>query len=142
MNPRGEHKPMHKAMARAQVLKSFTFKSHQKQLMLMGGEERKNKEENHTRTPRSRSTRFPSLRGEIDWWKCRSRSPLSNPSKICQNHGRKWERGKLCKVNNGGGEREKRAGQSLGSLGKKGLFIGLPEKEPLQEKLHRRLRPK
>ena len=28
-------------MARAQVLKSFTLKSHQKQLMLMGGEERK-----------------------------------------------------------------------------------------------------
>jgi hypothetical protein len=36
---------MHKAMARAQVLKSFTLKSRQKQLMLMGGEERKNKEE-------------------------------------------------------------------------------------------------
>ena len=43
------------------------------------------------RTPRSRSTRFPSLRGEMDWWKCRSRSPLSNPSKICKNHGRNWE---------------------------------------------------
>ena len=41
-NLRGEHKPMHNAMARAQVLKSFTLKSHQKQLMLMGGEERKN----------------------------------------------------------------------------------------------------
>ena len=41
------------------------------------------------RTPRSRSTRFPSLRGEMDWWKCRSRSPLSNPSKISKNHGRK-----------------------------------------------------
>jgi hypothetical protein len=65
------------AMARAQVLKSFTLKSHHKQLMLMGGEERKNKEENHTRTPRSRSTRFPSLRGDIDWWKCRSRSSPS-----------------------------------------------------------------
>ena len=34
---------MHNAMARAQVLKSFTLKSHQKQLMLMGEEERKNK---------------------------------------------------------------------------------------------------
>ena len=64
------------------------------------------------RTPRSRSTRFPSLRGGMDWWKCRSRSPLSNPSKICNNHGRKWERGKLCKVNNGGGERKQLAGQS------------------------------
>ena len=83
-NPRGEHKPMHKAMARAQVLKSFTLKSHQKQLMLMGGEERKNKEENHTRTPRSRSTRFPSLRGEMAWWKCRSRSPLTFPQRYAR----------------------------------------------------------
>ena len=33
------------------------------------------------RTPRLRSTRFPSLRGGMDWWKCRSRSPLSNPTK-------------------------------------------------------------
>ena len=111
--------------ARAQVLKSFTLKSHHKQLMLMGGEERKNKEENHTRTPRTRSTMFPSLRGEIDWWKCRSRSPLSNPSKICKNHGRNWERGKLSKVNNGG---EREGNFVLGradSLGKKGdLFIG------------------
>jgi len=31
---------------------------------------------------------FPSLRGEMDWWKYRSRSPLSFPSKICKNHGR------------------------------------------------------
>ena len=40
------------------------------------------------RTPRSRSTRFPSLRGEMDWWKCRSRSPLTFPSKSCKNHVR------------------------------------------------------
>jgi hypothetical protein len=93
--------------ARAQVLKSFTLKSHHKQLMLMGGEERKNKVGETPRTPRSRSTRFPSLRGEMDWWKYRSRSPLSNPSKICKNHGRNWERGKLSKVNNGGERRGK-----------------------------------
>ena len=30
------------ARARAQVLKSFTLKSHKKKLMLVGGEERKN----------------------------------------------------------------------------------------------------
>ena len=77
-------------------------------------------------TPRSRSTRFPSLRGEMNWWKCRSRSPLSNPSKICKNHGRNQERGKLFKVNNGGREREKRAGEKLGSLGKKGAFYRSP----------------
>ena len=33
--------------ARAQVLKSFTLKTHHKQLMLMGGEERKNNEEHN-----------------------------------------------------------------------------------------------
>jgi hypothetical protein len=31
------------------------------------------------RTPRSRSNRFRSHRGDIDWWTCRSRSPLSFP---------------------------------------------------------------
>src|SRR6266699_3459597 len=40
------------------------------------------------RNPRSRSNRFPSQRGESDWWKCRSRSPLSFPSKRFKNHGR------------------------------------------------------
>ena len=73
-----ESTPMHQMQkARAHMLKSFTLKSHHKQQMLMGGEGRKNKEENHTRTPRTRSTRFPSLRGDIDWWKCRSRSSSS-----------------------------------------------------------------
>jgi hypothetical protein len=33
---------------------------------------------------------------------------LSLPSKICKNHGKNWERGKLFKVNNGGRERGKR----------------------------------
>jgi hypothetical protein len=32
---------------------------------------------------------------------------LSLPSKICKNHGKNWERGKLFKVNNGGRERGK-----------------------------------
>ena len=50
--------------------------------------ERKNKEENHKRTPKPRSTKFPSLRGAIDWWKCGSRSPLTFPSKICKIHWR------------------------------------------------------
>ena len=88
--------------ARAQVLKSFTLKSHHKQLMLMGGEKRKNKEENHTITPRSRSRDFPSLRGEIDWWNDRSRSPLSFPSNWKQESWRNREIFKLKKVNNGG----------------------------------------
>jgi hypothetical protein len=49
--------------------------------------ERKNKG-NPQRTPRSRLIMFPSLRGEMDWQKYRSRSPLPFPSKICKNHGR------------------------------------------------------
>jgi hypothetical protein len=40
--------------------------------------ERENKG-NPQRTPRTRSTMFPSLRGEMDWWKYRSRSPLTFP---------------------------------------------------------------
>jgi hypothetical protein len=43
---------------------------------------------------------FPSLRGEMDLWKYRSRSPPPFPSKICKNHGRNG--GQACKVNNGG----------------------------------------
>ena len=73
-----ESTPMHQMQkARAQVLKSFTLKSHHKQLMLMGGEERNKKVGETPRTPRSRSTRFPSLRGEMD---C-----CSNKFHICLN---------------------------------------------------------
>ena len=44
-------------------------------------------------SPRYRSNMFLSQREDIDWWKCRSRSPLSFPSKICKNHGRNQEVG-------------------------------------------------
>jgi hypothetical protein len=40
--------------------------------------ERKNNGGNQQMTPRSTSQEFPSQRGEMDWWNCRSRSPLSN----------------------------------------------------------------
>jgi len=53
--------------------------------------ERKNNGGEQLMTPRSRSQEFPSLRGGIDWWSYRSRSPLPNPSKRCKNHRR--ERG-------------------------------------------------
>ena len=118
-------------------LKSFSLKSHHKQQMLMGGEERKNKVGETPRTPRSRSTRFPSLRGEMDWWKSRSRSPLSNPSKICKNHGRNWERGKLSKVNNGEVRGGKTCLQELPLWGRRGPYIGPQDKEPLQENWNR-----
>jgi hypothetical protein len=64
--------------------------------------ERKNKGGGQPMTPRSRSNGFPSLRGGIDWWSCRSRSPLLNPSKICKNHWRKERGSKLKRFNNGG----------------------------------------
>ena len=38
-------------------------------------------------TPRSRSQEFPSQRGGMDWWSCRSRSPLLDPSRMSKNHG-------------------------------------------------------
>ena len=39
------------------------------------------------RTPRSRSKGFPSLRGESDWWKRGSRSPLSLKRKNTSSRG-------------------------------------------------------
>jgi hypothetical protein len=57
---------------------------------------------NPQRTPRSRSTMFPSLRGEMDWWKYRSRSPLSFLSKYARIMGGMEKRGQALKVNNGG----------------------------------------
>jgi hypothetical protein len=85
--------------------------------------ERKNKG-NPQRTLRSRFTMFPSLRGEMDWWKYRSRSPLSFPSKICNNHGR-----------NGGGRasysrstiEEREAQNVLSPRRKKGYLYPLPK---------------
>ena len=68
-----------------------------KATMLLGGEERKNKEE-HQIPPRFRSKSFPSLRREIDWWNGRSRSPLSFPTKWRQESWRDRELSKLKKV--------------------------------------------
>ena len=69
-------------------------------------------------TPRSRSNRFPSLRGEIDWWKCRSRSPLSFPSKICKNHGRMEREGKLSRST-----MEEREGKNQPAHGEEGGLL-------------------
>ena len=49
-----------------------------KQLMLWRDLRGRTRGETH-RTPKARSTRFPSLRGGMDWWNGRSRSPLFNP---------------------------------------------------------------
>jgi hypothetical protein len=46
--------------------------------------ERKNKGGGQPMTSRSRSNGFPSLRGGIDWWSCRSRSPFPKSLKNMQ----------------------------------------------------------
>src|SRR3954471_14176918 len=77
------------AMARTQeVLKSFSPKFHQSYKSLWGNERGRTMEEIHKRLQDLDPKMFPSLRGEMDWWSCRSRSPLLNPSRICKNHRR------------------------------------------------------
>jgi hypothetical protein len=77
------------AMARTQVvLKYFSPKFHQSYKSLWGNKRGRTMEEIHKRLQDLDPKMFPSLRGEIDWWDCRSRSPLSNPSRICKNHRR------------------------------------------------------
>ena len=67
-----------KAKARTQeVLKSFTPKSHQKQQMLVGEKRGRTTKNTTNGTSRTRSKGFHSLRGEMDRWKCRSRSSPS-----------------------------------------------------------------
>jgi hypothetical protein len=45
---------------------------------------------------------FPSLREDINWWKCRSISPLTFLSKRFKKHRRNREVGQAFEVNNGG----------------------------------------
>ena len=89
-----------------------------------GGIREEEQRKSTNESPRTRSTKFPSLRGGMDWWKCGSRSPLTFPSKICKNHRREWKREKLSKVNNGGERGGKRA-WLVGEEG--GVFIPLQE---------------
>ena len=94
-NPRGESKPMHQnAMARTQEVLKFSLSNSNKATNAYGGIREEEQWRRNTKNSKI-STRFPSLREEMDWCICRSRSPLSNPSKICKNHGRNQERGKL-----------------------------------------------
>jgi hypothetical protein len=50
---------------------------------------RKNNGGNTQRTPISGFNRFPSLRGDIDWWKDRSKSSLFFPKKM-QESRKEW----------------------------------------------------
>jgi hypothetical protein len=66
---------------------------------LMGEIERKI-EGNSQRTPRSRSNMFPSVRNDIDSWKCSYRSSLSFISRSYKNHRRNQELGKALRERN------------------------------------------
>jgi hypothetical protein len=70
------------------------------------------------------SKMFPSLRGEIDWWSCRFRSSLSNPSTRFKKYGRDREELQALEDQNNGGERES---NQPAQGGRRGLFIGLPQ---------------
>ena len=70
-------------------------------------------------TPRSRSQEFPSQRGGMDWWSCRSRSPLSNPQEWARIMGGIKRESKFFKGNNGGERMEELAQPKV----EEGLFI-------------------
>ena len=105
--------------ARAQVLKSFTLKSHQNQLMLMGEKRGRTKEEKHQELQDQDLLGSPHLEerwigGNVD---------LDLLSQIPQRYARIMggiKRGaSFSKVNNGGERGEKRAVVVGDSLGKK-----------------------
>src|SRR3990170_1782659 len=84
----GELKPMHQMQWQGHTeCPSPSLSNPTKATNAREENERKN-ERRTRRTPRSRSKGFPSLRGESDWWKCGSRSPLSFPSRTSKNHWR------------------------------------------------------
>jgi hypothetical protein len=80
--------------------------------------ERKNKRRTPN-SPRPRSKWIPSQRGDFDWWKCGSRSPLSFPSKRCKIHWREREIASSKRVKNGGKNKLYR----IGNFGEEDPFI-------------------
>ena len=85
--------------------------------------------------PRGLDLKLPSLRGEIDRWKCRSGPPLSFPSKRFKNHGRNGEEGQGSKLNNGGERETEVAAQPSSQLGKKGGIYTPPPKRAVADSL-------
>ena len=116
------------AMARTQeVLKSFTLKFQQSNKCLWGNKRGRTKEEKHQELQDQDLLGSPHLEerwigGNVD---------LDLLSQIPQRYARiigGIKRGaSFSKVNNGGREREKRAGEKFGSLGKKGAFYRTPQ---------------
>ena len=87
VSPRRAHTDAPNAMA------SPSLPNSNKSTKAIGGIREEEQSRRTPNSPRSRSRGFPSQREGFDWWKCRSRSPLSFPSRICKNHGRNQELG-------------------------------------------------
>ena len=88
-NLRGKLKPMHQMQMANPPLSNSN-----KATKAYGGireEEQRRELQVLQISPRSRSKGIPSQRGDFDWWKCRSRSPLSFLSNGCKNHWRERE---------------------------------------------------
>ena len=65
----------------------------------------------------------PHLEEELIDGDCRSRSPLSNPSKICKNHRREGRGSKLKRFNNGGERASlKRMNDLTSQRGRRGIY--------------------
>jgi hypothetical protein len=83
-------------------------------------------EEKHTSLQDLDPKMFPSLRGEIDWWSCRSRSSLSNPSTRFKKYGRDRGNCKLLKVKT---MKERERKQPTSPRRKKGAFYSPPPRK-------------
>jgi hypothetical protein len=88
-NLRGEHKPMQLMQWQEHTRWSNpSLSNSNKATNAYGGIREEEQRKSTNESPRTRSTKFPSLRGGMDWWKCGSRSPLSFPSRTSKNHWR------------------------------------------------------
>jgi hypothetical protein len=126
MNLRGEFKLMHQMQWQEHTRCSNRSFPKSYQINKCHGEIWEEEQEvNPQITLRSRSNRFLSHRGDIDWWKCRSRSPLTFPSRLSKNHGRERER--ESKASRSTMEERKKSLKHL-PLGNKGALYRPPTK--------------
>ena len=137
-NPRGEHKPMQPMQWQEHTKwSSPSLPNSNKATNAYGGIRDEEQRGESQRTPRPRSTEFPSLCGEIDWWKYGSRSPLTFPQRYARIMGGSERKADFSKVNNGGERGEKRAqelGKKLGLNGEEDPLNSRSKNWPLEEK--------
>ena len=121
------------------MLKSFTLKSHQKQLMLMRGEERKNKK--RTTQELQDQNLLGSSHLEEEW--IGGNVDLDHLSLFLQRYARIMggiERGQAIPKVNNGGERGKKQAQMVGEpLGKKGDLYRSSQKRVVAGKTAHRI---